>query len=632
MAHRGPDDAGYLLAAIAHEKLEPCVDGDSDPALALPDIRQLGGREFDLGIGFRRLSILDPSPAGHQPMSDEHARYWIVFNGEIYNYLELRRELEAVGIRFRSGTDTEVLLQSMIHWGPVVLTRLVGMFAFAFLDVENRTLCLARDFFGIKPLYYVSSPEMLAFASEIRSLLELPRVSREPCPQHLYDYLRFGLTDHDDGTLFAAIRQVPPGHYARFSLGRPAPPELERYWAVEPEPAPALCFEEAAAHLRELFLSSVRLHLRSDVPVGAALSGGIDSSAIVMAMRHVQDRRLEIHTFSYLADDPGVDEERWSSLVAREADACRHAVRPRADELVRDLDRLVTMQGEPFASTSIYAQYRVFRLARENGVKVVLDGQGADEILGGYRSYLSARLASLLRAGRWVEAVRFLASAWKLPESEGARLLYRTGGSLLPARVRRMARRLIGEELSPVWLDARWFRDRGVDAEAPAIDGGREFLRSQLLHSVRRTSLPMLLRYEDRNAMAASVENRVPFLTPELVRFLLSLPEEFLIDGAGTSKSVFREAMRGIVPDPILDRRDKIGFATPEASWLRSLAPWVDGLLTSPAALSIPAFNLEAMREEWQAVREGRVRFDFRVWRWVNAIRWVDLVDASFGA
>ncbi|MGH2585608.1 MAG: asparagine synthase (glutamine-hydrolyzing), partial [Dehalococcoidia bacterium] len=350
----------------------------------------------------RRLAILDLSEAGWQPMTAVEGRYFLVFNGEIYNFIELRGELEALGHTFRSGSDTEVLLAAYIEWGPRALTRLVGMFAFAILDTCKRSLFLARDFSGIKPLYYATPGNAFAFASEIKALLDLPGISRRVDPQRLYHYLRFSIVDHRDGTLFADVRQLPAAHYMEVPLDNPSAARPVRYWRLAREQRRDLSFKQAATRFRDLFLESIRLHLRSDVPVGVALSGGIDSSAVIMAMRQLQGPNLELHSFSYIAEDQSdVNEECWVDLVAGAARSTVHKVRATPQDLLAELDDLIETQEEPFANTAIFAQYRVFRLAHEAGIKVMLSGQGADEILGGYRPYLAARLASYVRHGQW---------------------------------------------------------------------------------------------------------------------------------------------------------------------------------------------------------------------------------------
>jgi asparagine synthase (glutamine-hydrolysing) len=635
LRHRGPDDEGYLLVNTRTNRKALCAGSDTTRELDLPTIGQFKDDEFDLALGFRRLSILDLSPAGHQPMASADGKCWIIYNGEIYNYLELREELTREGYEFRTGTDTEVLLAAYKHWGVHCLSHFKGMWGFALWDEELRRLFIARDPFGIKPLYYIQDDGRFIFGSEIKALLQYSGVQRRANPRRLYEYLRSGVTDYGDETLFDGINQLPAAHYLIIEADRPQNARPVRYWQVEFKGEMDISFEEAAAHLRELFLKSVRLHLRSDVRVGAALSGGIDSSAIVTSMRAI-DPQLDLHTFSYTAEDPSVSEERWVDLVSAAAQAQVHKVQPTPEELVSDLDQLIETQDEPFISTSIYAQHRVFRLARESGITVMLDGQGADEMLAGYRIYLVMRMASILRRGRLFEANRFLKQSAALPESaglSGLNLLANAGGALLPEglqSVRRLVKRSLGNGSNSAWLDERWFFERGVVPRRRMKTRTKLMLQEQLYETLSESSLPMLLRYEDRNSMAHSIESRVPFLTSDLAEFILALPEQHLISAEGTSKSVFRRAMRGIVPDAILDRRDKIGFATPEKRWIATLRPWVEKILASEAASQIPGLNRDIMREQWEAMLADRQAFDFRIWRWLNIVSWTQKFEVAF--
>jgi asparagine synthase (glutamine-hydrolysing) len=604
--HRGPDDRGWLTLERSG------VRRGSDPD-------DLAG---DVVLLHTRLSILDLSPAGHQPMSTPDGRYHLSFNGEIYNFVELRRELESLGREFLSGSDTEVLLAAWAQWGAGALQRLVGMFAFALLDAERRTLVLARDQFGIKPLYYAPLTAGLAFASEIPPLLELPGVSRRAHPQRIYDYLRFGRTDEQAQTMFDGIRQVQPAHYAELPIDATHRLVERPYWRLEGQPIDGMSLDETAAHLRELFLDNVRLHLRSDVPVGAAFSGGIDSSANVTAMRFLSGPELDLHTFSYVAEDPAVSEEHWMSLVADAAGVVPHTIQATPQEMEADLDSLIEIQGEPFGGTSIYAQYRVFRLAQEAGIKVTLDGQGADELFAGYRYYLPARLAGLLSCGAFMRAGRLLSAASNLQGASPAGVAGATLRNAIPPRVAPFARRLSGRPLVPDWLDGPWLAARGV-ALTDSDRRARTNLRGFRLASVSG-SLRALLRYEDRNSMASSIESRVPFLTPALAEFAARMPDDYLIAPDGTGKLVLRQSLRGLVPDPVLNRRDKIGFATPEPAWLRTLAPWVDSVLASDASRSAGPLRVAQAREHWLAICGGSRLFDASAWRWLNFVRWID--------
>jgi len=612
LEHRGPDDFGFLVQG---ENNLHVTRQAPDDVLA------------DVALVHRRLSIIDLSPGGWQPMGTADNRYYVIFNGEIYNYIELRAELVALGHQFRSQSDTEVLLAAHAEWGPQSLTRLVGMFALAILDRRTQTLFLARDQFGIKPLYYASWRHGFVFASEISAILELPGITPSVNPPRLYDYLRFGITDHREDTLFAGIRQVPAAHYMEIPIRRPSATQTTRYWQIDLNQQTDLSFDSAASRMREHFVESVRLHLRSDVPVGAALSGGIDSSAIVAVMRQLEPT-LDIHAFSYVAEDPSLSEERWIDLVGSATRATVHKIRPKPVEMVADLEQLIRMQGECFGSTSIYAQRRVFGRAKEAGIKVMLDGQGADEMLGGYSYYVAARLASLLRGQHWTEAVQFLRRASRLPGLGGAVGLWlRAMDFLVPSKFQAPLRRWVNKDLAPSWLDVKWFRQHGVEPRSFSYTTGPDVLRQSLYRTLTEVSLPGLLRYEDRNSMSYSIESRVPFLTPALVNFTVSLPERYIIAADGTTKAVFRKAMRGLVPDPVLDRKDKIGFATPEREWLSTLRPWVDRVLKSEQLLAISAIDAGAIQREWHEILNGRSTFDFRIWRCVNFVLW----SQSFG-
>jgi asparagine synthase (glutamine-hydrolysing) len=618
LAHRGPDDFAYLGWRDGH------------PLHPTRDPRTLAGAP--LGLAHRRLSILDLSPAGRQPMIAGDGVRAIVFNGEIYNYRELRSELERAGRRFATESDTEILLAAYSAWGDAAFARFTGMFALAILDLPARALVLARDPFGIKPLYWTRHGGALSFASEIPALLALSGAPPRAHPARLYAYLRYGLSDHGDATLFAGIEQLPAGTLLRVPLDDPSSGRPGRYWELPDGPPAALSFPEAAEELQRLFLESVALHLRSDVPVGSALSGGIDSSSIVAAIRALEGDALDQHAVSYVADDPALSEERWIEEAARAARVTLHRTSPREDELVADLERLIRVQGEPFGSTSIYAQHAVFRAAAGAGLKVMLDGQGADELLAGYRPHLAARAVSLLAAGRFLDAWSFARSAARLPGDTAATLRSGLVFHLLPASLHGLARGAAGKPFVPPWLDARAFP--GVDLATSPFPRmvGRSALRDLLRSQLFETSLPMLLRYEDRNSMAFSIESRVPFLTTDLAAFLLSLPEEYLVAPDGTSKAVFRAAMRGLVPDAILERKDKIGFATPERAWLTRLAPWVDGVLASDTARAIPALVLPEVRAEWDGIRTGARPFGWHLWRVINLVRWTEAFGVSYEA
>ncbi len=632
--HRGPDDEGY---AFFSKDRQPLVLGGPDTPESVFRLERphaprrgpgfMGAPGAVCALGHRRLSILDLSPAGHQPMATPDGRFWIVFNGEIYNYLELGKEIAALGVNLLSRSDTEVLLHAFALWGTRAFTRLVGMFALAVYDTRENHLWLARDFFGIKPLYYVRWPGGLAFASEIKALLALPWVPRRLDAQRTLDYLGRAITDRGQNTLLVGVHQIPAAHFLKVDGNRPEEGCPVRYWELSPIDVGRPSRQEAAVRVRELFLDNIGLHLRSDVPVGAALSGGIDSTAVVCAMRKSAPE-MDLHAFSFVAEDPRFDEEEWAELAARASRAKLHKVHADAEDLVRDLDRLILLQDEPFGGTSIYAQFRVMKRAAESGIKVMLDGQGADELLAGYTPFRAARLASLVRSFSLVRFLAFLGNLARLEGIGALSTLARAGGAILPPSLRPLARAVSGRAAVPGFLRMEWFSRQGASL-SHGVETGPDYLRQALILAATDTGLAGLLRYEDRNSMAFSIESRVPFLTPALAEYLISLPEEYLLDEQGVSKRVFRDAMAGLAPAEILGRRDKIGFATPQDSWLSTLAPWVEEVLKNQSGRAENLVRQDLLSEHWQRVVKRDEGFDFSLWRCLNFFRWADLLGVE---
>lgn len=596
LKHRGPDARGVEAYTVAGELVH---------------------------LGHARLSIIDLTSGGLQPMSLKSGRYTIVFNGEIYNYKELREELKQQGFQFASDSDTEVLLAAWATWGIACLPRLVGMFAFVVLDKVEGTLTCVRDAFGVKPFFYAWGSSGFQFASEAPALIALRPERTSLNWQRAYDYLVHGDYDSRPETLFEGVLHLSPGHMLVVDLAEHSVSEEIRWWVPSIKERRDLSFEEAAEHVRESFLQSIRLHLRSDVPLGAALSGGVDSSAVVCAMRHVAPDHA-IHTFSYVAAGSDANEEHWADLVNAHVGAVAHKVVVTPQELARDLDDMIRAQGEPFGSTSIYAQYRVYRLAKESGITVTLDGQGADEMLAGYNGYPGQRLRSLLETGHWGRAAQFL-NAWSgWPDRSRSTGLKLTVAEMTDGALYQVLRRLSGRQTVPAWIRSDALAQDHVSLrhpkQRPALDGRGRRVMAELAHSLSKRGLASLLRHGDRNSMRFSVESRVPFLTLEQAELLLSLPENYLISQSGETKSIFRAAMRGIVPDAILDRKDKIGFQTPEQLWLTSMAGTVREWLR--ADIGLPFLDQAEILREFEDIICGRKAFSWQVWRWINFIRW----------
>ncbi len=600
LRHRGPDDSGILQ----------CDIGPNGPGRCL--------------LGHTRLSILDLSDAGHQPMTSVDGRYSLVYNGEVYNYLELRRELTCLGYRFVSNTDTEVVLAAWAQWGDAAITRFLGMFAFVVLDRLNQTLTCVRDPFGIKPFLYTydSNSGSFQFASELTPLLVLSGRIPHLNWQSAYDYLVHGVYDHGKETFVSGICHLLPSHLMVFDLKSETLVAPRRYWIPQIGQTCPLSFNDAAEQLRELFLESVRLHLRSDVRLGVALSGGIDSSAVTCAIQHLEPS-LPLDTFSYVAEDSPLSEERWVDRINRQTGATSHKVVLGAHDLVRDLDELILAQGEPFGGTSIYAQYRVFKLARDSGVAVTLEGQGGDELLAGYNGYLQERLASLVEMGRPIDAIRLIA---KWSSSPGRTLrsgLMSMVRVCLPVPLKTATARVLGRNRLSNWLNGDILREQGVVTSfkrqsSPAR--GRRLVEA-LAHALTQRGLVSLLRHADRNSMRFSIESRVPFLSTKLADFVLALPEQYLLSAEGTTKNLFRAAMHGIVCDEVLRRKDKIAFATPEKDWFTELKPVLNEWLEP--ARSVPFLRHDVLIRE----TVGTSKPSPRLWHCVNLIRWLTLLQ-----
>lgn len=600
MEHRGPDDWGWIsIRSQEFNQGQNTVD--------------VSGKVI---LSHQRLSIIDLSDAGKQPMVSLCARFIISYNGEIYNYLELMNELKIRGHRFRGYSDTEVILAAWKEWGIVSVKKFKGMFAFSLVDTKTGRVYLVRDSFGIKPAYYCRWDNGWGFGSTLNSLRQLPGVSSERLPQKVYEYLRFGLSDRGEDTLYKDIQQVLPGSILEFDVQSLELIEKHTFWQLKSNINTQISFNDAIIKTRELFLESVKLHMRSDVRIGAALSGGIDSSAIVCAMRYLQPD-LELHTFTFVSEDKLRSEEKWADIVNAHTKAIAHKIKPETGELIKDIDHLFKAQEEPFSSTSIYAQYKVFEEVKKSGVKVVLDGQGADEMLGGYIFYQGARLATLIQGGNFRAAYKFITNSSVFPERDYNLLIKLASSYLLPKSVIPLARQISRKSLYPNWLNKNWLKNNNIrhSLEKARKNSKIGYLSMHLLDSLK--GMGHLLRYEDRNSMYHSIESRVPFLMPELAEFLLSLPESYLISDEGVSKYVFREAMRGIVPDAILDRHDKIGFESPQNIWLNQLRPSISDLFAE--FLQTEEVHLEQINKDINQLLSLKLASDsHHIWRVFN--------------
>lgn len=515
----------------------------------------------NVSLGHRRLSIIDLSPAGRQPKCNEDGSIWIAFNGEIYNFQELRVKLEGSGHKFSSNTDTEVIIHAYEEWGVDCVERFNGMWAFVIYDKNKGILFFSRDRFGIKPLYFCKNEKGLIFSSEIKGILQ-HSISRIANDKIVYDFLILGFVDHSPETFFQGINRLMPGESMTYDLSQ-GTMEIFRWYDLSGRTGAAerISEEDAAKRIRELFEDSVRYRLISDVPVGSCLSGGIDSSSIVYAMRKIIKKNT-IKTFSMVFPGRKQDESTFIDEVVADTSVDSHKVSPTSNDLLSDLKDLIWTQEEPFGTLSIYGQYKVMELAHKAGMKVLLDGQGSDEIFAGYFIYHKYYLFESLLDLRLDEAKKTLGT-----------MKNRVNDLLLFPAMTILSRLGLSQGfLKNLWLgNMKHLKGfEGFELTNPLVDRGFDLNRA-LYSDLTRYSIPQLLRYEDKNSMRWSIESRVPFLDYRLVELAMSLPSGYKIREA-TTKYILRRALKGLTSDRILERKDKIAFATPDGDWLMAPA------------------------------------------------------------
>jgi asparagine synthase (glutamine-hydrolysing) len=573
LSHRGPDGEGFLLASGAWSQLHTRFFRRADTAPPALPVR--------VGLGHRRLAILDLSDRGLQPMFTEDRRTSVVFNGEIYNHLEIREVLESKGFRFATRTDTEVLLNAYVAWGEDCVQHFEGMFAFAVWDDMKKQLFCARDRLGIKPFYYRDLPSgAFAFGSEIKALLAPVKCTPELDDEAVVAFLAHGNCDYGERTLFRGIKALPAAHTLTVEANGQRTPR--RFWSL----ANAHRKQSDAAHvdgLRNLLVQTVRQHLISDVRVGSCLSGGLDSSALVGVMGKISREdpscavamRDRLFTFTSCYEQDAFDEREYALAVADAVGAQPHLVFPTPEDFWNDFERMAWHQDMPFGALSFYAQWRVMRAAKQAGVKVLIDGQGGDEVFGGYAKFRYAYLASLARSGRVGTLGREVIAM--LRHGDSYVLDIRKGYRYLPMSVRRALnvdavlqrvisadwKRIVTDESTPA---TRWWRHAA--ASGPSSNGhGWSLLQHIQLDDILTDTLPQLLRMEDRSSMAFSLEARVPMLSHTVVETGLSLPDHLKVKD-GWSKFAVRQAVAGLIPDSVRLRKTKLGFAAPDRLWL----------------------------------------------------------------
>ena len=578
LSHRGPDDEGtYFSGQVA--------------------------------FGFRRLSILDLTPTGHQPMSTGDGMVTIVFNGEIYNFIELRQELQARGHTFRSSGDSEVLLRSYLEWGPQCLERLNGMWAFVVHDRRTNTLFGARDRFGIKPLYLYRSGGRLVFASEIKSIRASGCYEDQLNYAVARSFLVDGRLDETPDTFFRGIRQLPAACCFRYSIEN-ADYQESRYWNIRDSAAHKK--EHFAERFAELFEDAVRLHMRSDVPVGIHLSGGLDSTSIACASARVRKETNAsgpLFAFSYIA--PEFDESEYIRATAAQTGAQLIEFKTSPHELWADLERMLWFQDEPVHTLTALVSFQLMRATAEHGIKVILNGQGADETIAGYPNYFHNYWHGVARSSGLRQAFREMAANsavhnGKAPARLLAQLLVRRSFAKLSTfgPYRTLVARRRNTRAHDGWFTPDLLRELPESSPASPAD-----LNGALAYSQAISPLPLYLRLEDRNSMAHSIEARLPFLDHRLAEFAFSLPDDWKMRGPW-NKFVLREAMAGRIPENVRTRPDKMGFPVPARKWFAGqlFEPVVD-LLTSRSAVESGRYRMDAVRRDIDRHRRGEADF-----------------------
>lgn len=593
LIHRGPDDEGFYV----------------DDTIAL---------------GHRRLSIIDLTQAGHQPMMSHDKNLVIVFNGEIYNYIEIREELCVKGYKFTTETDTEVILASYEEWGTKCLDHFNGMWAFVIYDRRKKTLFGSRDRLGVKPFFYNLNADYFVFASEIKAILTHPSVSKKTNDIVIWNYLTQGLLDYSEETFFQGIRELRGGHYFVLKKNQL---KIQKYWDLATlHNQRQKTDREYEKEFLKLFYDSIKLRLRADVPLGTCLSGGLDSSAIVMVTNEYLKkegklkqigRMQKTFTSSYKDRYSDCDERSYVKEVIQKTKATPFYIFPDGKNLACEVQKIIRHHDAPFSSTSIYAQWNVFRLAKSHRMKVMLDGQGADELLAGYLTffpYLFAYLKKEKRFGALFQELvlylkyhagsslkNFFVTFWKFPAFK----------NLLTEKKFDLKSIYLGIYTDKSIFNHDWFIKYKKTNFKKISDPFLNHSYNLLIND----GLPALLRYEDRNSMAFSIESRTPFLDYHLVEFVYGLPANFKIRN-GQTKWIMRQALKGILPEKIRTRHNKLGFATPENSWLRGdLAQEMRKVFESYSFAQRPYFNAHQVNKKFEQFLHGEPVNNQHFWR-----------------
>ena len=613
---------GFVGIVTSGKSVEPALIERMRDTLAHrgPDAAETWIQE-NVGVGHRRLSIIDPSSNSDQPMTSGNGRYTVVYNGEIYNYVELRSELKDAGFHFKTKGDCEVLLAAWERWGEQAIERLNGMFAFAIWDKQLKTMTLVRDRFGEKPLFWAApSDGGLVFASEMKALLRHPFVTTKMDQQASEQFSAGAYFENTPRTMFADVKRALAAHVMVFDHKGKLLSE-RRYWTPNYDDVDTKTNRsDAKAQFNELFDKSIDMRLRSDVAVGSSLSGGLDSSTIVglLAKRRKEGTLGEQHTFSArFPKDPTLSECKFIDSVVDHTGVTCHSVSPDPLTMIDELDTLHYHQEEPLLSASIYLQWCVARLAKAKGVTVLLDGQGADELLGGYQYYFRSHQEDLVELGHF-EELELITSAFNQRMSHAATLYEGASRRFNPNSAYSLADLETLKQGVAAGFDSAF--PIGVPKAAP---GNR--VRRIMAESMQWNSLPILLRYADRNSMAFSIEGRLPYLDYDLVDFCISQPDS-LYFADGWQKSVLRDLADTVVPHEVSRRADKMGYAAPLDVWMRGpIKDWTRQRAFEGRVRDHSSFDEANLLRLWEEHQAGTANHSWALWRSVSLNQWMDL-------
>lgn len=582
--------------------------------------------EDKIALGHRRLSIIDLSKEGHQPFNYKE-RYVLVYNGEIYNYIELKDELIGKGYEFKTKTDTEVLIAMYDCYGQDCVTKLNGMWAFAIYDKREKSIFCSRDRFGVKPFYYQYKSDTLVFASEIKQILEVmdekPQVNVEAAKK----YIVAGLLDDSNETMFRGIYKLEAGHNLYYKIDSDQK-NIKKYYDLREIKQTKKSYKEVCEEFRELFEDSVNIRLRADVPLGFCLSGGLDSSAIVCMSDKIAKQRhdgISRHTISSCFEDKAYDEQEYIDEVVRNTNVISHKTFPKQENLFEQLDQMIWHMDEPFASTSMYAQWSVFKATKEHNLTVMLDGQGADEQLAGYTNFYSVLFTDYLKRGKIrkfkeeFEAYKKLrASTEKYIKSIDV-FFVAIAGLINIGWLTGMVKKVMNKFPYNLPFDDSDISYVDAQREKYPIKNSRKFVYDSIY-----VGLQALLRYEDRNSMAFSIESRVPFLDYRLVELVYSAPISYKIRN-GITKSLMRDALSDVLPEKIRTRYSKLGFVTPEDKWIRDNVEEF-GKEFHRACKNISTFMNTEKLEKWYDDKAANMpRNEFLPWRVICFGRWMEV-------